>query len=110
MTTPTLLIESRDGFGRSDGGFARELALALARDGVPVTLLYVNNGVLGARRGARGKPTAELAGAGVTLLADAFSLAERGIDATSQLAPGVAAAPLDIVIAKLAAGWRVVWH
>jgi len=108
-TTPTLLIDSRDPFASADGGFARELALALARADVPVTLFYVHNAVLGTRRGAKVKPHAELAGSGVTLLADAFSLAERGIDA-QQLAAGVAAAPLDVVIDKLLAGWHVIWH
>lgn len=109
MTTPTLLIDSRDPFQSAGGGFARDLALALVRENVPVTLLYVNNAVLGTRRGARVKPQAELAGSGVTLLADAFSLRERGID-PARLAPGVAASELDVVIDKLLAGWQVIWH
>lgn len=109
MTTPTLLIESRDPFGRGDGGFARELALQLARAKVPVTLFLVQNGVLGARRGAQAKPNAALVSAGIAVLADEFSLRERGIPA-SQLAHGVTASPLEIVIDRLAEGWQVIWH
>ncbi len=109
MTTPTLLIESRDPFDRAGGGFARALALQLARADIGVTLLLVQNGVLAARRGARIESFTELAAAGVSVLADEFSLRERGID-LQRLAPGVASTPLDIVIDRLAEGWQVLWH
>jgi intracellular sulfur oxidation DsrE/DsrF family protein len=104
-----LLIESRDPFDRPDGGFARQLALQLARRKVQVTLMLVNNGVFAARRGVRGAPLAELAAAGVTMLADEFALRERGIDPRSMSA-GVAPSSLEIVIDRLAAGWQVIWH
>jgi sulfur relay (sulfurtransferase) complex TusBCD TusD component (DsrE family) len=109
---PCLLIDSRDAFGRSDGGFARQLALQLAHNDVPVTLLLVQNAVLAARAGAEaaaGTAPAQLAAHGVTVLADSFALAERGIDA-QRLAPGVSAATLEVVIDRLVEGWHVIWH
>ena len=60
----------------------------------------------------RYRVTADLAtamGAGVRVLADSFSLKERGID-ENRLAPGVAAAPLDVVLDALAEGAKVIWH
>jgi len=44
---------------------------------------------------------------GVTVLADDFSLRERGI---SKLAEGVAASPIDVVVDHLAAGHKTLWH
>jgi sulfur transfer complex TusBCD TusB component (DsrH family) len=104
-----LLIESRDNFGRSGGGFCVELALALAGQGESATVLLVQNGVLPARDGAQAQGLAELASAGVPVLADDFSLAERGI-AASQLAKGVRASALDIVVDRMIDGWKVLWH
>jgi hypothetical protein len=43
------------------------------------------------------------------VLADSFSLKERGID-EKRLASGVAAAPLDVVLDALAEGAKVIWH
>lgn len=105
---PVLVIDSRDHFGRPDGGFAHELARTLAGDGAPVTLLMVQNGVLHARRSAPGNGLAHLLAAGVTVLADDFSLRERGI-APDALVAGVRSTPLDIVVDRLVDGARVIW-
>jgi hypothetical protein len=43
----------------------------------------------------------------VTVLADDFSLQERGI---TKLAEGVAAAPIEVVVDHLAAGHKTLWH
>ncbi len=72
-----LFIESRDPFESSDVKQQWELATALARKGNDVTMFLVQNGVFAARREARITtldPTA-----GMTVLADDLSLAERGI-------------------------------
>jgi len=45
----------------------------------------------------------------VPVLADAFSLAERGID-PSRLVDGISSTPLDIVIDRMSEGWKVLWH
>jgi len=72
-------------------------------------VFLVQNGVLPVRPGARSGDLTRLAGAGVRVLADSFSLKERGID-EKRLASGVAAAPLDVVLDALAEGGKVIWH
>ncbi len=104
-----LLIESRDPFDSNDTGFCRDLATQLAAAKNEVTLFLVQNGVLSARSGARSGDLAKLAGNGVRVLADRFSLKERGIDET-RLASGIAAAPLEVVLDALVEGTQVVWH
>ena len=104
-----LLIESRDPFDSNDTRFCSDLATQLAAAKHEVTVFLVQNGVLPARAGARSGDLAKLSGAGVAVLADSFSLRERGID-EGRLAPGVAAAPLDAVLDALAAGAQVIWH
>jgi sulfur relay (sulfurtransferase) complex TusBCD TusD component (DsrE family) len=104
-----LLIESRDPFDSNDTRFCCDLAQQLAAANNEVTLFLVQNGVLPARSGAHSGDLATLAGTGVSVLADSFSLKERGID-EKRLASGVKAAPLDVVLDALAAGARVIWH
>ena len=104
-----LFIESRDPFESNDVAFSYELAAGLARAGNEVTVLLVQNGVLPARRGARAEDLRAAVRSGVKVVADDFSLAERGID-TSRLAAGIEPAPIDIVVDHLAAGARTLWH
>ena len=104
-----LLIESRDPFDSNDTRFCSDLAQQLAAAKNEVTLFLVQNGVLPARAGARAGDLGRLSGAGVRVLADSFSLKERGID-EQRLAAGVAAAPLDVVLDALADGAQVIWH
>lgn len=104
-----VLIESRDPFDSNDTRFCSDLAQGLAAAKNDVTLFLVQNGVLPARPGARSDDLAKLAQAGVRVLADSFSLKERGIDAT-RLTAGIVAAPLDFVVDALAEGARVIWH
>jgi len=104
-----LLIESRDPFDSNDVRFCCDLAQQLAAAQNEVTLFLVQNGVLPARSGARSDDLARLASAGVRVLADSFSLRERGIDGTRLIA-GVEAAPLDAVMDALAEGVKVIWH
>jgi predicted peroxiredoxin len=103
-----LLIESRDPFEVNDVLYYYDLAAALAQEG-DVTLFLVQNGVLPARRSAQSRRLTGLAQAGVRVLADEFSLRERGIRA-DRLAEGVAPAPLDVVIDQLAEGRKALWH
>ena len=104
-----LLIESRDPFDSNDTRFCSDLATQLAAAKHEVTVFLVQNGVLPARAGAKAGDLSRLAGSGVNVLADSFSLKERGIDA-ARLAPGVKAAPLDAVLDALAAGAQAIWH
>ena len=104
-----LLIESRDPWESSDTSTWLELATSLAKEGNTVTFFLVQNGVLPARRSSKSAALSALAKAGVEILADDFSLRERGIGA-DRLADGVKAAPIDVVIDQLAAGRQVIWH
>ena len=102
-----LLIESRDPFESNDVGYYYELAMGLVEGGNQVTLFLVQNGVLPARPSAHSAALSALARSGVTVLADDFSLRERGI---AQLAEGVAATSIDVVVDDLAAGHKTLWH
>ena len=104
-----LLIESRDPFDSNDTPFWSDLAVQLAAAKNEVTLFLVQNGVLPARQGARKGDLTRLADAGLRVLADSFSLKERGID-EKRLASGINAAPLYVVLDALAEGVNVMWH
>jgi predicted peroxiredoxin len=104
-----LLIESRDPFESNDVSYLFELASGLAKDGNQVTLFLVQNGVFGARQSARSDLLQGVTQAGVQVLADEFSLRERGI-APGRLAAGVKPSPLDVVIDQLAEGRKALWH
>jgi sulfur relay (sulfurtransferase) complex TusBCD TusD component (DsrE family) len=106
---PYLLIASRDPYSSTAARRCYELASALAGEGHPVTLFLLQNGVLPARPSAGSAPLEALARLGVRVLADDFSLRERGIG-ERRLAPGVSAAPLEAVVEALEAGIRVLWH
>ena len=107
--SPYLLIESRDPFESNDTEFCCDLAARLAHRGHEVTLFLVQNGVLAARVSARSATLTELAGTGVRVLADEFSLRERGIAADRHVT-GVQPAPLDVVVDQLADGAKALWH
>ncbi|HEV8370257.1 MAG TPA: hypothetical protein VGQ39_20060 [Pyrinomonadaceae bacterium] len=102
-----LLIESRDGFESNDVGYYYDLAKGLVESGNQVTLFLAQNGVLSARPSAQSAALIALTRSGVTVLADDFSLQERGI---TKLAEGVAAASIDVVVDHLAAGYKTLWH
>lgn len=102
-----LLIESRDPFECNDVGYYYDLAKGLVEGGNQVTLFLAQNGVLAARPSAHSATLSALAQSGVTVLADDFSLQERGI---TKLTQGVAAAPIDVVVDQLAAGHKTIWH
>ena len=102
-----LLIESRDGFESNDVGYYYDLAKGLVERGNQVTLFLAQNGVLSARPSAQSAALSALARSGVTVLADDFSLQERGI---ANLAEGVTASPIDVVVDHLAAGHKTLWH
>ena len=104
-----LIIESRDASESPDVQFTTDLAADLARQGKRVTILLVQNGVMPARKGARAKEILTAGDAGVRLLADRFSLRERGI-ASDELQDGISPSPLEAVIDSLAAGHNVIWH
>lgn len=103
-----LIIESRDAFDSNDVGASIGLAQGLAKEGNAVTLFLVQNGVLPARKSSRSDAISAAAKAGVEVLADDFSLRERGV-AADRLAAGVKAAPLDTVVDQLEEGRKALW-
>lgn len=105
--TDYMLIESRSETG--DLNYCCTVASQLVEHGHGVTLFLVQNGVLRARRGAKASGLDTAASAGVKLLADDFSLRERGIGA-DQLRAQITAAPLETVVDELARGAKAMWH
>lgn len=104
-----LLIESRDPFETADVTYCYDLAADLAKAGNTVTLFLVQNGVLPARRSVKSELLAAVARAGVTVLADDFSLRERGIT-PDRLVAGVTAAPIEVVVDALEEGRKTIFH
>jgi hypothetical protein len=104
-----LVIESRDPFASSEARHGYALAADLARRGETVTVFLVQNGVLPARAGADMPELVAAMQAGVDVLADEFSLRERGIPA-ARLVPGVRPAPIDVIVDELEAGRKALWH
>lgn len=102
------LIQSQEPFTNAAASVGFELAADLARSGNDVIVYLVENGVFPARSGAA-QALRPLAEAGVTVLADDFSLRERGIEA-SRIAAGVSAAPISRVIDAMAEGARMIWN
>jgi predicted peroxiredoxin len=103
-----LLIESRDRFESSDESYW-QIALDLKKAGNDVTLFFVQNGVLTTRRGPKSEGLKAISDAGVAMLADDFSLRERGI-AKDRMVDGVEVSPLDVVIDQMADGAKTIWH
>jgi sulfur relay (sulfurtransferase) complex TusBCD TusD component (DsrE family) len=104
-----LLIESRDPFESTGAARTYELAIQLRAAGHEVALFLVQNGVLAVRSGARGAALDKVIRTQIEVLADDFSLRERGISSAGLLS-GVQAAPIDSVIERMADGWNALWH
>jgi predicted peroxiredoxin len=105
-----IFIESRDPFESRDTQFVEEMAAALKQRGNEVMVFLVQNGVLATRRNARDPYLAQLTQAGIKLLADDFSLCERGIQ-SSELHPGVRASSIDALVdALLQENTKAIWH
>ena len=103
-----LLVESRDPFEAKGAPEYYELAAQLAKEG-EVTLFLIQNGVFPARRCRESQRLMDLAKVGVRVLAEEFSLRERGIR-DDQLAKGIEPAGLDVIIDQLAEGRKALWH
>ena len=106
--TRYVFIESRDWFESRDNEFIEQTAIAVKERGHEVTVFLVQNAVLAARNGA-GR-LGRLAAAGVTLLADDFSLRERGIRA-EELAQSVQESGIDVLVdAIVQTNTKAIWH
>lgn len=104
-----LLVESRDSFDYKDVESNYQLAAGLAKEGNDVTLFLVQNGVIPARKSPAAKLLEDTASSGVTILADDFSLRERGISA-DRMTSSVKPSPLAFVVDQMAEGVKTIWH
>jgi sulfur relay (sulfurtransferase) complex TusBCD TusD component (DsrE family) len=108
--TNYIFIESRDPFESLDTRFVEETAAALKGRGHEVTVFLVQNGVLAARRDARASHLERLTRAGVSLLADDFSLRERGVG-PAELRHGVEPSSIEALVdALVRENTKAVWH
>ena len=108
--TNYIFIETRDPFESRDTQFIEETATTLKQRGHEVTVFLVQNGVLASRRNARESYLPRLTDAGVNLLADDFSLSERGMQ-TAELHPGVQPSSIEMLVdALLQENTRAFWH
>jgi len=99
------LIESRSSFDSTQVTQNYQLASDLANAGNETTLFLVENGVLAARAAAA-NGLANLKA--VNVLADDFSLRERGISET-ELGDGVQVASIAAVVDAMAQGQKTIW-
>jgi len=106
--TRYIFIESRDPFESRDTRFVEETAIGLKERGHDVTVFLVQNGVLAARKKAQ--RLERLVEAGVTLLADSFSLSERGIQDT-ELKTGIRQSGIELLVdALVQENTKAIWH
>jgi predicted peroxiredoxin len=105
-----VFIESRDPFESADTSFLADTASSLNKRGNNVTVFLVQNGVFAVRKHARKSPLPQLLEAGVTVLADDFSLRERGIQ-SGEFQGLVSAASIDQLVDLIVQeNTKAVWH
>jgi len=106
-----VFVESRDPFESRDVPHYYTLAADLAAIGEVVKLFLVQNGVLAARNTIPSNPLGDVLAADIQILADEFSLRERGITETDTL-DGVTATEIGTLVdlALSETDTKVIWH
>jgi sulfur transfer complex TusBCD TusB component (DsrH family) len=105
-----VFIESRDPFESPDSRFVAQTAVALKQRGNTVTVFLVQNGVFAARKKAQNSQLRLLRNSGITVLADDFSLRERGIQ-KEELDPRIAQSNIDSLVDLLVhENTKAIWH
>ena len=105
-----VLIESRDPFESPDTSFLADTAVSLKKRGNNVTVFLVQNGVLTTRKQARKSNLPQLIESGVTVLADDFSMRERGIQ-SDECHTAVRISSIDqLVDLVVQENTKAVWH
>ena len=105
-----VFIESRDPFDSPDASFLADTAASLKKRGNNVTVFLVQNGVLAARKQARKSQLPQLLESGITVLADDFSLRERGIQ-SDECHGNVKTVAIDQLVDLLVReNTKAIWH
>jgi len=108
--TKYLWIETRDPFDSADVADAYVLAGGLADESEDTTVFLLQNGVLTTRRASTAASMLTALSGRTTVLADEFSLRERGITA-DELVDGVTPSGVDRLVELLLDDDRkVIWH
>ena len=104
-----VFIESRDPYESGDCARFAEMIEGIQRRGHEAILFLVQNGVMGARRGSTAHGLlAGLARNKVRILADSFSLRERGIgDVANEVTSSGMTYLVDLILEP---GVKAVWH
>ena len=103
-----VLIESSDPFESRDTEFVEQTAIAIKERGHRVTVFLLQNGVFAARKTT--SRLQRLRDAGVILLADDFSLRERGIEG-AEITWGVQEASIDTLVdLVMRPNAKAIWH
>jgi len=103
-----VLIAARDPWDGPEQESVFELAATLARARDSVSIYLTENGVLAARAGGGERFLDPLLSAGVSVFADPFALAERGIS-DQRIVSGVVTAPIEHLVDLLAEGRSGLW-
>ena len=108
--TNYIFIESREPFDSNDTPFLVETTTTLKQRGHAVTVFLVQNGTLAARRQTHASVLPSLLAAGIEVLADDFSLRERGL-LQSELSAGIQPATMEeLIVGLVAPNTKVIWH
>ena len=106
-----VLIESRDPFDSRDSEQLYDVAKDLKGRGHDVTFFLIQNGVLPARQGsAYARRLSDLTASKVRVLADVFSLKERGLQREEMLAEVKDSDVGHLVDMLMRDGTKAVWH
>ncbi len=100
------LIESQSPFDYPEVNNNYSLASDLAAAGNDVTLFLIENGVLAARKAVASSGLTSLEG--VKLLADEFSLDERGIEQT-ELGTTIEVSTVVSIVDAMSEGQKMMW-
>lgn len=103
-----VLIQSKSPWESAGVGQFYALARQLGEVG-EVTLFLVQNGVMGARTGAKDPALDELLSGRIRVLADDFSLRERAIE-QGAIKRNVKSSTIDEVVDLLAGGAKALWN
>ena len=104
-----VFLQSQDPFTETQTLAQYQLIHNLATKDNRVTLYLIQNGVMPARRGALCKPFDLLCNQNINVVADRFSLEQRGIE-LDQLKSGVNAEEIGVVIDAMLRGDKVIWN